>query len=109
MNGDTFAPQMPTIGDRIRERRLALGLSQRDLASEGVSYAYISRIEANTRRPSVRALRKLAVKLDVSTHWLETGEDDPAEKLARIVLDHREGPLPRQARTLARKVLHDPR
>jgi transcriptional regulator with XRE-family HTH domain len=109
MNGDTFAPQMPTIGDRIRERRLALGLSQRDLASEGVSYAYISRIEANTRRPSVRALRKLAVKLGVSAHWLETGEDDPTEELARIVLDHREGPLPPEARTLARKVLRGPR
>jgi len=108
MTGDTVAPQMPTIGDRIRQRRLALGLSQRELASEGVSYAYISRIEANTRRPSVRALRKLAVKLNVSAHWLETGEDDPAQELARIVLEHRQGTLPRQARTLARSILRDP-
>ncbi len=109
MNGDTVGRHMFTVGERIRERRLALGLSQRDLASEGVSYAYISRLEANTRRPSVRALRQLAVKLDVTVHWLETGEDDPAEELARIVLDHRSGPLPSRARTLARRLLREPR
>lgn len=107
MNGDTVGRHMSSVGERIRERRLALGLSQRDLASEGVSYAYISRLEANTRRPSVRALRKLAVKLDVSVHWLETGEEDPAEELARIVLDHRAGPLPSRARTLARRLIRE--
>lgn len=107
MNGDTVGRHMSSVGERIRERRLALGLSQRDIASEGVSYAYISRLEANTRRPSVRALRKLAVKLDVSAHWLETGEEDPAEELARNVLDHRVGPLPARARMLARKVLRE--
>jgi transcriptional regulator with XRE-family HTH domain len=97
---------MTTIGERIRERRLALGLSQRDLASEGVSYAYISRLEANARQPSIiRALRKLAPKLGVSVHWLETGKDDPAEQLARFVLEHRTGPPPRWVRTLARQVL----
>src|SRR6266849_5927016 len=57
---------MMGLGERIRQRRVELGLSQRELASEGVSYAYISRIEADARRPSIRALRKLAPKLDVS-------------------------------------------
>ena len=107
MNSDTFDRQMPTVGERIRERRLALGLSQRELACEGVSYAYISRLEANTRQPSVKALRKLAPKLGVSAHWLETGEDDPAEELARLVLEHRGRPLPRQAAALARRILRD--
>ena len=109
MNRDSVGRQMTTIGERISQRRLALGLSQRDLASEGVSYAYISRIEAGTRRPSVRALRTLATKLDASAYWLETGQDDPAQELARIVLDHRAGPLPRRARTLARSILRHPR
>jgi hypothetical protein len=54
MSGDTFGRQMTTVGDRIRERRLALGLSQRELPCEGVTYAYISRLEANTRQPSVK-------------------------------------------------------
>lgn len=98
---------MATIGERIRQRRLELGLSQRALAADGVSYAYISRIEANARRPSVSALRKIAPKLGVSVHWLETGQEDPAEELARLVLAYRGRQLPRQAATLARLVLRD--
>jgi transcriptional regulator with XRE-family HTH domain len=96
-----------TIGDRIRQRRLELGLSQRELATEGVSYAYISRLESNERRASVRALRKIAPKLGVSVHWIETGKPDPAEELARLVLDNRGGPLPARATTLARRLLRE--
>ncbi len=98
---------MATVGDRIRRRRLELGLSQRELACEGVSYAYISRIEANTRRPSIRALRKLAPKLAVSAHWLETGLHDPAAQLAQLVLDHRGHPPPKRAIALAGAILRD--
>ncbi len=46
-----------SIGERLRRLRLERGLSQRELSSPGVSYAYISRIEAGARRPSVKALR----------------------------------------------------
>jgi transcriptional regulator with XRE-family HTH domain len=62
------------IGKRIRERRLALGLSQRDLTEPGVTYAYISRIEAGTRQPSEKAPRALAKKLGVTAHYLESGK-----------------------------------
>lgn len=62
-----------TIGQRLKRLRLEKGLSQRELAAPGVSYAYISRIEAGTRQPSVKALRKLAAKLGVSADFLETG------------------------------------
>jgi transcriptional regulator with XRE-family HTH domain len=64
-----------TIGARLKRLRLQRGLSQRDLSSPGVSYAYISRIEAGARTPSVKALRKLAQKLGVSVEYLETGRD----------------------------------
>ncbi|MGH2936031.1 MAG: helix-turn-helix domain-containing protein [Gaiellaceae bacterium] len=79
-----MAPQTPpgageTIGQRLKRLRLERNLSQRELAAPGVSYAYISRIEAGTRQPSVKALRKLAAKLGVSADYLETGSDlDPA-------------------------------
>lgn len=109
MTGVTVGTHMATIGERIRQRRQELGLSQRELASEGVSYAYISRLEANERQPSTKALRKLAPKLDVTVHWLETGEPDPAEELARLVLEHRGRPLPARAGTLARSVLEQNR
>jgi transcriptional regulator with XRE-family HTH domain len=63
------------IGVRLKRLRLERGLSQRDLSSPGVSYAYISRIEAGARTPSVKALRMLAKKLNVSVEYLETGRD----------------------------------
>jgi len=96
---------MKTIGDRLREARLRAGLSQRELAGPGVSYAYISRIEAGVRTPSVKVLRKLAPKLGVSVAWLETGQDDPAQELARLVLASNGGALDPRASALARRVL----
>lgn len=68
-----------TPGERIRRRRRELGLSQREIQGAGVSYAYISRIEAGCRTPSVKALRTIAPRLGVSAHWLEFGEQDPAD------------------------------
>jgi transcriptional regulator with XRE-family HTH domain len=92
------------IGRRLREAREAAGLSQRDLAEPGASYAYISRIEAGMRLPSIRVLRKLAPKLGVSVSWLETGEEDPSTKIARWVLaDAHDAPA--NIRSLARSIL----
>jgi transcriptional regulator with XRE-family HTH domain len=93
------------VGERIRTRRLELGLSQRELSAPGVSYAYISRIEAGFRRPSVKALRKLAPKLGVSVYWLETGREDPAEQLARMVRDGHGHPISDEALALADEIL----
>jgi transcriptional regulator with XRE-family HTH domain len=63
-----------TIGERLRRLRTARGLSQREVSAPGVSYAYISRIEAGTRTPSVKALRMLAARLGVPAEYLEYGE-----------------------------------
>src|SRR2546421_4553584 len=79
MRPDALPAAGETIGQRLKRLRLDRGLSQRELAAPGVSYAYISRIEAGTRQPSVKALRKLAAKLGVSADYLETGSDlDPS-------------------------------
>src|SRR3954470_5174717 len=67
--------QPETIGQRLRRLRIERRLSQRELSAPGVSYAYISRIEADARRPSVKALRQLARKLGVSAEYLETGSE----------------------------------
>lgn len=64
-----------TVGERLRRLRLEQGFSQRELSSRGASYAYISRIEAGTRTPSVKALRSIAPKLGVTVDYLETGVD----------------------------------
>ena len=86
MRSDSLPAAGETIGERLKRLRLERGFSQRELAAPGVSYAYISRIEAGTRQPSVKALRRLAVKLNVSADYLERGSDlDPeAERELRL-------------------------
>ncbi|HEY5059216.1 MAG TPA: tetratricopeptide repeat protein [Gaiellaceae bacterium] len=75
MNPDLPPAAGETIGQRLKRLRLERGFSQRELAAPGVSYAYISRIEAGSRQPSVKALRRLAAKLGVTAGYLETGSD----------------------------------
>lgn len=83
-----------TVAERLRRLRVQRGLSQRELACPGVSFAYISRIEAGTRQPSVKALRQLAAKLGVTTAYLETGSDEivdhPAYRELLTIIDRLE-------------------
>ena len=97
-----------TVGQRLRRLRKERGLKQRDLSSPGVSYAYISRIETGERHPSVKVLRLLAERLDVSLEYLETGRDVPeqAERELRLTDAELELRLGRDL-TRARKTLTD--
>ncbi len=76
---DRVVARREGIGARLKRLRLERGLSQRDLSSPGISYAYISRIESGARTPSVKALRRIAGKLGVTVEHLETGEPTPVE------------------------------
>ncbi len=59
----------------MKKLRLERGLSQRDLAEgSSVSYAYVSRIEAGARVPSLGALIELADRLDTTALYLATGK-----------------------------------
>src|SRR5205814_2970284 len=105
-------PAPESIGERLRRLRLDRGLSQRELAGPGVSYAYISRIEAGARRPSVKALRQLAPKLGVSVEYLETGSDlrdsDAREmRLADAELELRLAEDAGKARRVVHEILDD--
>lgn len=75
-----------TIGARLRRLREQQGFSQRELSAPGISYAYISRIEAGARRPSVKALRLLARKLNVTAEYLETGTEIGSAELRELEL-----------------------
>ena len=61
------------VGRRLKDARLAAGLSQRQLSFPGCSAAYISRLEAGDRVPSLQLLRKLAAKLNADEQFLATG------------------------------------
>jgi transcriptional regulator with XRE-family HTH domain len=77
------------VGQRLREARLAAGLSQRQLSFPGCSAAYISRLEAGDRVPSLQLLRKIAAKLGADEQYLATGEarveQEPPEAVAEEV------------------------
>jgi transcriptional regulator with XRE-family HTH domain len=83
-------PAVETVGDRLRRLRRERGLSQRDLSAPGITYAYISRIEAGARTPSVKALRMLARKLGVTPEYLETGSNLAAAELRELRLAEQE-------------------
>lgn len=62
------------LGENVRRRRKARGLSQEELALDaGMKRSYLSDLERGTRNPSVRALGRLAEALQV----------DPGELLKR--------------------------
>ena len=59
-------------GARLKEAR-SRGAEPAQLAFDGCSAAYISRLEAGQRVPSLAAVRKIAAKLGVYEQVLETG------------------------------------
>jgi len=106
-------------GERLRAARQAAGLSQRQLAFYGCGNAYISRIEAGLRVPSLQVIHEFARRLHVSPEYLATGEEprddaetpllqaevalrlgavDEASRVFRTLADE---PGPYQARALA--------
>ncbi len=60
-------------------------MSQRDLSFSGCSPAYISRIEAGDRIPSLQLLRELGRRLGVTEDYLATGDRD--QELASRLVD----------------------
>lgn len=73
------------VGIRLKEARERAGLSQRQLAFPGCTAAYISRIEAGARVPSLQMINELASRLDVSGQWLATGVEAATVEPAELV------------------------
>ena len=82
------------IGSHVRAKRIALGLSQEDLATElGVKHQHVSRIELGDATPSLETLLRLSRILGVSTDYLLTGrETAPVDIAGAIRGDHRLSP-----------------
>lgn len=59
------------FGERVRELRLAIGMSQEAFADKcGFARSYMSRIERGIANPSLDAVEILAVALDVEVRQL---------------------------------------
>lgn len=78
------------VGRRLRAARVAKGLTQSDVAGDGVSVAYISRIESGHRRPTPKLLATLAHKLDVSVDQLLGGLAPREVDEIKLELDYAE-------------------
>jgi tetratricopeptide (TPR) repeat protein len=82
------------VGRRLRQTRVDAGLSQRALAFPGCTPAYISRIEAGQRIPSLQLLRELAKRIGVDVEYLARGDEAEAaltDPLAEAELELRLG------------------
>ncbi|HBM7600282.1 helix-turn-helix domain-containing protein [Enterobacter asburiae] len=67
---------MKTIGQRIKERRSALKLTQRSLGKQaGVAHVTISQWERDETSPRGDNLFKLAAALNVEPGWIIKGDD----------------------------------
>ena len=64
------------IGQRIREKRESLKLTQKQLADNlGLTPQHISAIEQDKRLPSVSSLARFAEQLGVNIDYLITGKE----------------------------------
>src|SRR6266542_6461648 len=61
------------LGERVRQLRVAAGLTQSDLAGERFSKEYVSQIERGKTRPTHETVDWLASKLGVDAGFLERG------------------------------------
>lgn len=73
------------VGQRLREARQAAGLTQRQLSFDGCTAAYVSRIEAGARVPSLQILHEFGKRLGVSPEFLATGRADAGDLSAELL------------------------
>ena len=68
-----FRTARPSLGERVRQLRIARGLTQTDLAGERFSKEYVSQIERGKTRPTAETIDWLAAQLGVDATFLEIG------------------------------------
>ena len=74
------------LGDRLRQLRVAAGLTQSDLARDRFSKEYISQIERGKTRPTSDTIEWLAATLGVDPAFLASGVSSDERSRAEAVL-----------------------
>ena len=71
MTDQKVSPIQKKLGQRIKERRLELKMTQAKLADKtGLDRTYISGLEGGRRNPALRNLNRLATALKISIDQL---------------------------------------
>lgn len=78
------------LGRRIRDLRVARGLTQAKVAGDTMSVAYVSRIESGSRRPEPQMLAAIADRLGATVEYLTTGVEPRKLDEARLQLRYAE-------------------
>src|SRR2546428_13637958 len=76
VNDQTRTPASPAgarLGERLRQLRVAAGLTQSDLAGDRFSKEYVSQIERGKTRPTRETIDWLAQRLGVDAGYLANG------------------------------------
>src|SRR3954467_2979366 len=80
------APRIPRLGERLRQLRVAAGLTQTDLAGDRFSKEYISQIERGKTKPTSDTIEWLALRLGVDAGFLASGVSADERAKAETIL-----------------------
>jgi tetratricopeptide (TPR) repeat protein len=84
--GAAQTTRAPRLGERLRQRRVAAGLTQTDLAGDRFSKEYISQNERGKTRPTVETTEWLALRLGVDAGFLQSGVSADERAKAEAIL-----------------------
>ena len=82
----TAVSRSPRLGERLRQLRVAAGLTQTDLAGDRFSKEYISQIERGKTRPTTETIEWLALRLGVDAGFLQSGVSADERSKAEAIL-----------------------
>jgi tetratricopeptide (TPR) repeat protein len=82
----TAAPRSPRLGERLRQLRVAAGLTQTELAGDRFSKEYISQIERGKTRPTADTIEWLGLRLGVDAGFLASGVSADERAKAEAIL-----------------------
>ena len=80
------SPRAPRLGERLRQLRVAAGLTQTDLAGDRFSKEYISQIERGKTRPTTETIDWLSLRLGVDAGFLASGVSADERSKAEAIL-----------------------
>ena len=87
------AAARPSLGERVRQLRIARGLTQTELAGDRFSKEYVSQIERAKTRPTGETIEWLAARLGVDRTFLETGISSSERERVESVIARAEAAL----------------
>ncbi|MCW2786543.1 MAG: hypothetical protein JWP74_3060 [Marmoricola sp.] len=78
------------LGQRMRNARIAAGMTQSQVAGDDASTAYVSRIEDGQRRPEAHLLERLAVRMGTTLEELLLGVTSSRQTELRVEIEYAE-------------------